>query len=70
MLKEEVNPEYYNLIKEFENLTGIGAVLNTSLNLHGLPIVCSPKDAIEVMENSKLDMIYFGDLLITRRTSG
>ncbi len=67
MVKKEINPQYYDLIKEFEKLTGIGAVLNTSLNIHGSPVVCSAQDAIEVMDNSKLDMMYFGDLLLIRR---
>lgn len=67
IIKKEVNPDYYDLIKEFEKLTGIGGVLNTSLNLHGYPIVRSPKDAIEVMENSELDMMYFGDILMMRK---
>ncbi len=67
MVKKEVNPNYYDLIHEFQDITGIGGVLNTSLNLHGLPIVCSPEDAIEVMEGSQLDMMYFGDLLLSRK---
>lgn len=67
MVRKDINPDYYDLIKEFEKITGIGAVLNTSLNLHGLPVVCSPEDAIEVMEKSEIDMIYFGDVLITRK---
>ena len=61
------NQEYHDLISEFEKLTGIGAVLNTSLNLHGSPIVCTPKDAVEVMDNSKLDMMYFGNTLVCRK---
>ncbi|UJS17883.1 MAG: hypothetical protein L3J17_02200 [Candidatus Jettenia sp.] len=39
------NEQYHRLINEFRNLTGIGAVLNTSFNLHGFPIVHDPKDA-------------------------
>lgn len=67
IVTQEVNPQYYDLIKEFEKLTGIGGVLNTSLNLHGSPMVCSPKDAVEVMDNSELDMMYFGDILLIRK---
>jgi carbamoyltransferase len=45
ILDEAWNPGYYRVIQEFERLTGIGAVLNTSYNLHGEPLVCSPDDA-------------------------
>src|SRR3989338_1175754 len=47
VLEKEWNPNYYKIIKEFESETGIGGVLNTSFNLHGSPLVCSPEDAIE-----------------------
>ena len=66
ILTEIQNPKYYQLIKEFEKTTGIGGLLNTSLNLHGYPVVCSPKDAIETFANSKLDMLLMGDILIRR----
>ena len=41
ILEEAWNPEYHALIREFQRRTGIGAVLNTSFNLHGEPIVCT-----------------------------
>ena len=66
ILSEKNNPGYYQLIKEFENITGIGGLLNTSLNLHGYPVVCSPEDAMETFVNSKLDMLLMGDILIKR----
>ena len=55
------NVEYYNLIKSFKKKTGIGGILNTSLNLHGQPIVMSPDDALNVFENSDIDAILFND---------
>ena len=55
------NVEYYNLIKFFKKKTGIGGILNTSLNLHGQPIVMSPDDALNVFENSDIDAILFND---------
>src|SRR3990170_6366551 len=48
LLDEDVNPSYYAVIEEFRCLTGIAAVLNTSYNLHGEPIVASPADALRV----------------------
>ena len=67
ILTEIQNPKYYQLIKEFEKITGIGGVLNTSLNLHGEPVVCSPKDALNTFINSKLDMLLIGDILLKRK---
>lgn len=68
MLQEDWNPEYYSIIKEFENLTGIGGVLNTSFNLHGKPIVASPQDAVkETFENSGLKHLLLGKYLISKK---
>jgi carbamoyltransferase len=66
-VEKESNPKYYELIKEFENITGIGAVLNTSFNLHGYPIVLSPEDAVYVFENSDIDGILLNDILLTKK---
>lgn len=61
------NPSYYKLIQEFKKLTGIGAILNTSFNLHGFPIVYTPEDALYVLENSKLKYLSLGSYLITKK---
>lgn len=66
ILKEERNPGYYALIKAFEKYTGVGALLNTSFNLHGEPIVCSPEDALHTLERSELDGVIFDDYLVIR----
>ena len=47
MLREKDNPEYYEIIKEFKKITGVGALLNTSLNLHGLPVVENINDVFK-----------------------
>ena len=57
----ESNPEYHNLLMEFYKLTGIPALLNTSFNLHGEPIVDSLKDAIFTFRNSGLDHLFIQD---------
>lgn len=68
VLERDWNPEYYDIIKEFENITGIGGVLNTSFNLHGKPIVASPEDAVkETFENSGLKHLILGKYLISKR---
>ena len=51
------NKKYYDIIKAFKDLTGVGALLNTSLNLHGLPIAMNYNDTIHVFENSDLDVV-------------
>jgi len=60
------NPEYYSLIKRFKEKTGVGAILNTSFNLHGYPIVYNPKQAIFTLLNSDLDALAMGEYLIVR----
>ena len=61
------NPEYHDLISNFEKLTGIGGLLNTSLNLHGEPIVGNVDDAIHTLLNSDLDALVINDYLISRK---
>lgn len=60
------NPAYWNLISEFEKLTGIGGVLNTSFNLHGFPIVQTPEDALYVLQKSGLKYLALGSFLISK----
>ncbi len=60
------NAAYYDLISEFKKLTGVGALLNTSLNLHGYPMVRTPEQAYYVFEHSELDGIILEDNLILR----
>jgi carbamoyltransferase len=67
ILEEARNPEYYRIIREFERRTGTGAVLNTSFNLHGEPIVCSPADAVDTFERSGLPHLALGHFLISKR---
>ncbi len=57
---------YRSVIEEFQKLTGIGAVLNTSFNLHGEPIVATPTDALRTFETTRADVLAMGDFLVTR----
>jgi len=66
ILEEWRNPDYYSLIKEFEKVTGVGGILNTSFNLHGFPIVLGPKEALYTFDNSELDGLLLNDYLIRR----
>ena len=61
------NPSYHRIIAEFERRTGIGAVLNTSLNVHDEPIVCSAVDALDTFERSELPHLALGPWLISKK---
>lgn len=67
LLEEGHNESYYKIIRKFEDRTGIGAVLNTSFNLHGMPIVATPRDALWTLENSGLEYLALGPYLITKK---
>ena len=63
---KEWNPDYHNLIKYFENITGESLILNTSYNLHGHPVAYKPVDALEVFSNSALKYIALGNFLVEK----
>ncbi len=67
LVSRETYPDFYDIIEGFFQKTGIPAVLNTSFNLHGFPIVCTAEEAIEVYLNSALDVLVVDDYMITRR---
>jgi carbamoyltransferase len=59
--------EYAELLRQGARRWGVGAVLNTSYNIHGEPLVCSPADAIDVFERSGADALAIGPFLVPRR---
>jgi len=67
MVSERSNPRYHRLLACFHELTGIAGVLNTSFNLHGMPIVSSPADCMEVMDRSGLTHLALGEHMITKK---
>jgi carbamoyltransferase len=62
----ETNPDYYALIKAFESLTGCPVVVNTSFNVRGEPIVCSPEDAYRCFMRTHIDYLVLGPYLLTK----
>lgn len=62
-VSKSTNPLFYRLINEFKLITGIPVVLNTSFNLNGEPIVCSPTDAIRTFISCGLDYLAMGNYL-------
>ena len=69
VLERGANPEYYRLIEHFRDRTGIAAVLNTSLNLHGDPMVNSPDDALRTLLESDLAYLALEDFLVSKPTA-
>ena len=62
----EVSPDYYDLIREFEALTGCAVLVNTSFNVRGEPIVCTPADAIRCFMRTHLDYLVIGPFLVEK----
>ena len=60
----ETNPRYYHLLKHFEKQTGCGVLINTSFNVRGEPIVCSPEDAYRCFMRTEMDYLIIGNFLI------
>jgi carbamoyltransferase len=56
---------YWQLIKEFENLTGVPLILNTSFN-ENEPIVCSPDEAIDCLLRTKMDALVLGNSVVSK----
>ena len=60
------NPDFYKILSEFEKITGYPILLNTSFNINGEPIVCSPDDAINTFFNSGLDVLMLRDFCVKK----
>jgi carbamoyltransferase len=64
-VSREVNPRYYQLISDFNELTGVPVVLNTSFN-ENEPIVCTPRHAIDCFLKTRMDVLYLGNYAVRR----
>jgi len=58
-------PDFYKILTAYHHLTGIPSLINTSFNMHGEPIVCSPTDALRSFQAGKLDYLAIGNWLVT-----
>ena len=65
-LEKEQNPGFYRLMKEFEKLTGVPVLLNTSFNIRGEPIVCTPKDALNCYLKTGMDVLVMHDYIVRK----
>lgn len=60
------NPRFYQLIEEFEKLSGVPVIINTSFNIRGEPIVCTPKDAYDCFLKTEIDFLVMGNYLVEK----
>lgn len=65
-IRREDNPKYYDVIKAFGERTGVPVVLNTSFNLRGEPIVCTPRESLRCFFSTGLDALAIEDFLILK----
>ncbi|HYG61588.1 MAG TPA: carbamoyltransferase [Thermoanaerobaculia bacterium] len=63
----EDNPRYHALISEFERLTGYGVIVNTSFNVRGEPIICTPEDAYRCFMRTEMDYLVLGPFLLDKK---
>jgi carbamoyltransferase len=64
---KETNPKYYELVKEFKNLTGYGVIVNTSFNVRGEPIICTPEDAYRCFMRTEMDFLVVGNYIFEKK---
>jgi carbamoyltransferase len=62
----ETNPRYYQLLQQFEALTGCGVLVNTSFNVRGEPIVCTPADAYRCFMRTEMDYLVLENYLLAK----
>ncbi|MDO4189557.1 MAG: carbamoyltransferase [Lachnospiraceae bacterium] len=65
-VSDDTNPEYYGLIRAFEELSGCGVVINTSFNVRGEPIVCTPNDAYKCFMRTEMDVLVLGNYMLLK----
>jgi len=69
LVEKGILPEYHELISEFEKLTGVGVLLNTSFNVKGEPVVCTVRDALRTFWSTGLDVLAAGDFIVEKPVS-
>jgi carbamoyltransferase len=65
-VSKETNEKYWKLINAFKNRTGYGLLVNTSFNVRGEPIVCSPDDAYRCFMRTEMDCLVIGNYLFKK----
>jgi carbamoyltransferase len=67
VVRKETNRAFWDLITRFGAQTGVPVILNTSFNVKGEPIVCTPTDAVRCFLTSGLDALSIEDFVVTRK---
>ena len=67
-IKRETNPRYHDVVRKFDEATGVPMVLNTSFNLRGEPIVTTPANALWTFHNSGIDILVVGNFIVTKES--
>jgi len=67
LISRQINRRFWELLDNFRQYTGVPVLLNTSFNIKGEPIVCSPRDAIKCFFDTGLDLLCIGDFIVSKR---
>jgi carbamoyltransferase len=65
-VSREVSPRYWSIISEFEKLTGCGVIVNTSFNVRGEPIACTPEDAFRCLMGTEIEALAIGNCYLDK----
>ena len=66
-VSSDTNPRYHRLLKAFESRTGCGVLVNTSFNVRGEPIVCSPADAYRCFMRTEMDFLVIDNVFLSKK---
>jgi len=66
-VSQETNKKFYDLIKEIDNISGVPIVINTSFNVRGEPIVCTPHDAFMCFMRTEMDYLVLGNIVLDKK---
>lgn len=64
---KETNPKYHKLVETFKKRTGYGVIVNTSFNVRGEPIVCTPEDAYKCFMRTEMDYLVIGEFIFDKK---
>jgi carbamoyltransferase len=66
-VSKDTNPRYWQLLNSFKSLTGYGLLVNTSFNVRGEPIVCTPEEGFKCFMRTEMDYLVLGDYVLDKK---
>ena len=66
-VSEKSNNRFYKLLKNFKSRTGCPVLINTSFNVRGEPIVCSPEESIRCFKRTEMDVLVIGNFIVLKK---